>query len=216
MFLQNCVVIQSAELVPIEGSEEFEHPTEYFLGEDALEKLGMFLFFGEESLLASRKNHNIWAHNGGRFDWFPILGKYVEKGTTPSNVVISGNTIKEFRVGNVRFLDTKMFIPTALSKFTEIFDLVAKKGHFPHHFNLPENFGHVGDIPDIDQFDKRIRETVEFREWHAEWRARNARGEKWSFWKELVDYCEGDVLLLRTGFEKFSYEIKELTGLEPA
>lgn len=50
MFLQNCVVIQSAELVPIEGSEEFEHPTEYFLGKDALEKLGMFLFFGEESL----------------------------------------------------------------------------------------------------------------------------------------------------------------------
>ena len=166
-------------------------------------------------VLASRKNH-IWAHNGGRFDWFPILGKYVEKGTTPSNVIISGNTIKEFRVGNVRFLDTKMFIPTALSKFTEIFDLVAKKGHFPHHFNLPENFGHVGDIPNIDQFDKRIRETVEFREWHAEWRARNARGEKWSFWKELVDYCEGDVLLLRTGFEKFSYEIKELTGLQPA
>ena len=87
----------------MDDSEEFEHRTEYFLGENALDKLAQFLFFSEDSLLASRKYHNIWAHNGGRFDWYPILGKYIEKGMTPTNVIISGNTIKEFRVGNAFF-----------------------------------------------------------------------------------------------------------------
>ena len=103
VFKTNCVVMQSAELVPMDDSEEFEHPTEYFLGENALDKLAQFLFFSEDSLLASRKYHNIWAHNGGRFDWYPILGKYLQNGMTPTNVIISGNTIKEFRVGNAFF-----------------------------------------------------------------------------------------------------------------
>lgn len=214
-FKTNCVVIQSADLVPIEGSDEFEHPTEYFLGEDAIDKLAQFLFFGENSLLNSRKNHNIWAHNGGRFDWYPILGSYLKKGIQPSHCIIAGNTFKQICIGNLSFLDTKMFIPTALSKFSEIFDLTTKKGQFPHHFNRPENFNYEGNIPSIDQFDVRVREKPDFLAWYAEWQEKNTQGKKWKFKEEIIAYCEDDVILLRAGFEKFSSEVKELIQLKP-
>ena len=215
-FKTNCIVIQSADLVPDEDSEEeFKHPTEYFIGEDAIEQLAEFLFFGENSLLNSRKHHNIWAHNGGRFDWYPILGSYLKKGIKPSHCIIAGNTFKQICIGNLSFLDSKMFIPTALKKFSEIFDLTTKKGHFPHHFNKPANFGYVGNIPAVEEFDARVRNTPEFLEWYAEWQQKNEDGVEWSFWDELVDYCEDDVILLRAGFEKFSFEIKELIGLKP-
>ena len=80
---------------------------------------------------------DIFAHNGRRSDWHPVLVGEVTRrasGVNP-NLIMSGNTIKQFKVGSICLLDSKMFVPAPLAKFSSMFDLKVKKGWFPHAFN---------------------------------------------------------------------------------
>lgn len=94
-----------------------------------------------------------------------------------------------------------LHLPGSLANLCKSFfpqDSTARKGHFPHLFNTPENASYVGVIPDLKYFDlvfmaKDDRQVREFEEWHA---AQRARGPVWNFKTELLEYCVQDVRML--------------------
>ena len=213
VYTVNVAVLKKYELTHDWTTGVTFRDVHYFLGSDAIVQFCDFLLFGEDSLLNRKVKANVFAHNGGRFDWHPVLGEFTRraKGVNPQ-LIISGNTIKQFRVGSICLLDSKMFVPAPLAKFSSMFDLTVKKGWFPHAFNKESNEEYEGEIPDVGYFDKKIREQEEFKKWHAELREQNY---VWNFWDEILSYCEDDVDVLMFGMEKFSDMVFQLTGVFP-
>ncbi len=98
---------------------------------------------------------------------------------------------------NIRFLDSCMFLPMALSELPRCFDLQElKKGYFPHFFNKVENYGKVFDsLPPAEDYgitsmneDKKQR----FLEWY-----KKHKNQTFDFEKEMTSYCRSDVDILR-------------------
>lgn len=214
VFVTNLAIIKKYEedvvtMIPLET----ERVTHIFKGDDAITQLGDFLFFGSDSLVARKVKANVFAHNGGRFDWHPILADFVKrcKNLTPK-LIISGSTIKQMRVGSVTLLDSRMFISAPLVNFSKMFDVKVKKGWFPHEFNRKENEEYEGPIPDVKYFDVKLQKKKEFKDWHAKLRR---EGYVWNFWDEIISYCDDDVDLLMFGMEKFSTLVFDLTGCFP-
>ena len=100
-FEVSCAVIMSSTLAHNEETDEFFYPSWCFLGEEALQELCNFLFYDEDSLLERKREIRVWAHNGGPFDWYPILGEFCKRVSSYSpNVIMSGSTIKQIKIGS--------------------------------------------------------------------------------------------------------------------
>lgn len=83
-------------------------------------------------------------------------------------------------------------------------DVGMEKGHFPHLFNKPENFGYSGPLPSLESFDftfsaKSKKDLDEAISW---WNERREEGE-WSFEQEIIKYCKNDVDMLAEIMKKF-------------
>ena len=85
-----------------------------------------------------------------------------------------------------------------LSAFPKTFGLIElKKGHFPHLFNVPDNQEYVGPIPAKHFYmpeSMSVSGRAEFEKWYAEQVEKNVELD---FQKELIEYCESDVQLLK-------------------
>lgn len=217
VFKVNVAVIQQydPDYTDIDDDELGADPLTYiFTGDSALKDLNKFFFFGESSLLNQKIKANIWSHNGGRFDIHFILAELVEHskmGAKPK-VISAGKTIKMFSIGTLKFLDSKMFLPMALSQFSKTFSVPVKKGWFPHKFNVKENEEYEGPIPDKTYFEEKLQNNEEFKKWHAKLRSEEY---VWNFLEEITAYCVDDVQLLMMGMEKFSRLVYDLTGVFP-
>lgn len=217
VFVVNAAVIKKYEedlIDPFQPDLGTERVTHVFKGENCSQELADFLFFSPNSLLQRKVHANIWSHNGGRFDIHFILEQLVKKSKLMAKpkLICSGKTIKMFSLGTLKFLDSKMFLPMPLAHFSKTFNVPVKKGWFPHDFNRKENESYKGEIPDVSYFDKKVRESEEFKAWHARLRQQNY---VWNFWTEIIDYCNDDVDLLMFGLEKFSKLVYDLTGVFP-
>jgi hypothetical protein len=100
------------------------------------------------------QNSTVIAHNGGGYDFKFILKWCISKGLTPDCYVRQGSriTYMGFRKFHLRFVDSYNFFQERLSKLSKTYDIDTIKGHFPHHFNTPENQDYVGCIPCEDMF----------------------------------------------------------------
>jgi len=103
-----------------------------------------------------------------------------------------------------------------LSAFPKTFGLTElKKGYFPHKFNLPEHQTYVGIVPALDYY---MPETMSpegkqaLEKWLQEQRDKEV---VFDFQKELVEYCESDVRLLKQGCLTFKRLFESLTGFNP-
>ena len=91
-----------------------------------------------------------------------------------------------------------------------------KKGYFPHKFNTEENQDYEGSIPELkyyetDSMNKRKKEAVE--KWHAE---EVIKGEtSWNFKKELLEYCQTDVKLIKEGCLIFARDFEKECSFNP-
>ena len=80
-----------------------------------------------------RKTEWFIAHFGSGFDFLPILEWLYKQHKYIPKILLRGNKVVSMRVGNKRFIDSYLFIPIPLSKFTSTFNLKElKKGYFPH------------------------------------------------------------------------------------
>jgi len=56
----------------------------------------------------------------------------------------SGITYMSFKKKNITFIDSLHFFLEPLKGLSKTYDIDTIKGHFPHHFNRPENQDYVG------------------------------------------------------------------------
>jgi hypothetical protein len=93
-------------------------------------------------------------HNGSGYDFKFILKWCLKRGMTPDSYIRQGSHIMYmgFRKFNLRFVDSCNFFLEPLRKLSKTYDIDTIKGHFPHHFNTPENQDYIGCIPCEDMF----------------------------------------------------------------
>ena len=102
-----------------------------YLGYDCINKFCGDVFSGAERV---RKTEWFIAHFGSGFDFLPILEWLYRQQNYIPNVLLRGNKVVSMRVGNKRFIDSYLFIPIPLSKFTSTFNLKEQQRDIFHIF----------------------------------------------------------------------------------
>ncbi len=163
---------------------------------------------------AEFKDFTVIAHNGQGYDFHFILRWALRRGITPKNVIMTGQKIKQMKIGRVRFIDSLSFLTMPLSSFPKTFGLEeAAKGYFPHLFNTRANQNYVGGLPDPEMYmaDSMVTKArVKFLEWWGE-----HRDDQFDFRSEILRYCSSDVDILRRGCIQFRDLFLETTGVDP-
>ena len=95
-----------------------------------------------------RKPEWFIAHFGSGFDFLPILDWLYQQQQFIPKIILRGNRVISLKVGNKRFIDSYLFIPIPLRKFSATFEIEeVKKGYFPH-FLTCEQTVHLDDDDD--------------------------------------------------------------------
>ena len=155
-------------------------------------------------------------HNLKGFDGVFMLNALYKDGRGVESQFCMGAKVLSFTSGPLTFKDSLCFLPFPLSAFPATFDLEKeelKKGYFPHAFNTPEHQKYKGSIPDVSYYDPdgmKAKEKEEFETWYAE-----QQGVVFDFEKELLEYCESDVALLKAGCEAFVAQFKQEADFNP-
>ena len=128
----------------------------------------------------------------------------------------NGCKLLEVKHDRIRFIDSLSFFQMPLSAFPKTFGLTElKNGYFPHKFNIPEHQTYVGIVPALDYY---MPETMSaegkqaLEKWHQEQREKEV---VFDFQKELVEYCESDVRLLKQGCLTFKRLFEAQAGFNP-
>ena len=158
----------------------------------------------------------VYFHNFRGFDGVFIIKQLYDMNLKVSKVLMTGQKILYFECGQLKFKDSMSFLNMPLENFTKTFGLTElKKGYFPHKFNREENQDYEGDIPELKFYETvcmktKKKEAVE--KWHAE---EVLKGEEWNFKKELLEYCQSDVKLLKEGCLIFAGDFEKECGFNP-
>ena len=101
-------------------------------------------------------------------------------------------------------------------RFSSTFNLTElKKGFFPHLFNTPDHQQYVVRIPDLEFYDPEgmvEKKKQKLARWHSEQVRRNV---VFDFHREMVEYCQSDVALLKAGCQAFQQEFERQAGFNP-
>ena len=143
------------------------------------------------------RNVTVLAHNFSGYDSYFVVEEYHRQHRV-LNQIRNGAKLLQLTFDNINFIDSLSFFKMPLSAFPKTFGLTElKKGYFPHLFSTPENQDYVGPIPDNEFYmcqSMTVNGRKDFEEWHDKQRAENA---VFDFQKELLEYCESDVKLLK-------------------
>ena len=158
----------------------------------------------------------VFAHNFGRYDGRFILQDFFASELESSSVIMTGNKILRFDVGNVRFQDSLNIFLCALRDlpFTYKFDQRVKKGEFPFLFNTTENQDYVGAWPGLEFYGyehKKPAEQVELKRFHDSVKDRN----DFNLQQEMTDYCFADTEVLHIALQEFCSRFKSTVGFNP-
>ena len=155
-------------------------------------------------------------HNLKGFDGTFLINELYKQQRPVEDQLTIGAKVLAFTSGPLSFKDSLCFLPMPLTAFTSTFNLTElKKGFFPHIFNTPEHQEYVGPIPTIDYYDPEGMHKAKKHElelWHATQVQNNV---VFDFAKELEEYCQSDVALLKGGCEAFSREFESHAGFNP-
>ena len=152
-------------------------------------------------------------HNLKGFDGVFILKTLYHHHWSVTNQFSMGAKVLSFKCGPITFKDSLCFLSFPLSAFPDTFKITeTKKGYFPHAFNTPQNQGYVGSIPDKQYYDPdgmKSQEKTEFEEWYR------VQTGTFDFKKELLQYCQSDVALLKAGCEEFVARFSQEAQFNP-
>ena len=146
-------------------------------------------------------------HNLKGFDGVFILKTLYNHGWCVTDQFSMGAKVLSFKTGPITFKDSLCFLPFPLSAFPSTFGIKElKKGYFPHMFNTPDHQKHVGSIPPKHYYDPegmKPKDKAAFETWYA------AQTDQFDFRKELLEYCQSDVELLKKGCEAFTEQFSK-------
>ena len=155
------------------------------------------------------------AHNFQGYDGYFVVDEYHRQHRIVGQIR-NGAKLLQVTFDNIRFIDSFSFFQMPLSAFPKTFGLTElKKGYFPHLFNTPENQAYVGPIPDKRYYmpeSMSVGGRKDFEKWHDEQMVKNA---VFDFEKELIEYCESDVKLLKEGCLTFKCLFEKQAKFNP-
>lgn len=162
----------------------------------------------------------IFAHNGGNYDNRFILQNYFERDVNVDLTIANGRIykIKCFK-NNLNFLDSYMHLAEPLSKMPETWGLKGgmKKGDYPHKFNTMENMDYCGPLPPLTWWNLQMKSRSsrdEIVKWHKS-KTTTETDFVWDNLKELREYCEMDVEILRQGLLSYRNLYLEICNVDP-
>ncbi len=172
--------------------------------------------FCEWLISKKHKNMTAIAHNMRSYDGMFILN-YLTKRNIKYKPIYSGGTK---RMGiyildkyDIRIIDSLNFIAKRLNQLPAIFGLETYKGDYPYKFNNPENWNHIGDIPDKKYFNEEKIKEDDFKVWYAKYKSpTNPDGKIYNHKEEIIDYCKKDVKILKDAMIEFNKLFLEQTG----
>lgn len=157
----------------------------------------------------------VLAHNFQGYDGYFVVDEY-HKQRRILEQIRNGAKLLQLSFDKINFIDSLSFFQMPLSAFPKTFGLTElKKGYFPHLFNIPANQEYVGPIPEKHFYMPETMSTScrkEFEKWHADQKGNNV---VFDFKKELVEYCESDVKLLKGGCLTFKRLFEEQSKFNP-
>ena len=152
-------------------------------------------------------------HNLKGFDGVFILNTLYKHGWSVTDQFCMGAKVLSFKTGPITFKDSLCFLPFPLSAFPSTFDIKElKKGYFPHAFNTPDHQNYVGSIPPkhcYDPDEMKPKDKEKFETWYE------AQTGQFDFRKELLEYCQSDVELLKKGCEAFVEKFSQEAHFNP-
>ena len=174
-----------------------------------------FLEWLDTLTLNDTRQVNVLAHNFQGYDGYFVVHQYHSDNRIVEQLR-NGCKLLEVKHDRIRFIDSLSFFQMPLSAFPKTFGLTElKKGYFPHKFNIPEHQTYVGIVPALDYY---MPETMSaegkqaLEKWHQEQREKEV---VFDFQKELVEYCESDVRLLKQGCLTFKRLFEAQAGFNP-
>ena len=152
-------------------------------------------------------------HNLKGFDGVFILKTLYNHGWCVTNQFSMGAKVLSFKTGPITFKDSLCFLPFPLSAFPSTFGIKEiKKGYFPHMFNTPDHQNYAGSIPPKQYYDPdgmKEKDKAAFDTWYV------AQTGLFDFRKELLEYCQSDVELLKKGCEAFVEKFSQEAHFNP-
>ena len=174
-----------------------------------------FLEWLDTLTLNDTRQVNVLAHNFQGYDGYFVVHQYHSDNRIVEQLW-NGCKLLEVKHDRIRFIDSLSFFQMPLSTFPKTFGLTElKKGYFPHKFNIPEHQNYVSIVPALDYY---MPETMSpegkqaLEKWHQEQREKEV---VFDFQKELVEYCESDVRLLKQGCLTFKRLFEAQAGFNP-
>ena len=174
-----------------------------------------FLEWLDTLTLNDTRQVNVLAHNFQGYDGYFVVHQYHSDNRIVEQLR-NGCKLLEVKHDRIRFIDSLSFFQMPLSAFPKTFGLTElKKGYFPHKSNIPEHQTYVGIVPALDYY---MPETMSpegkqaLEKWHQEQREKEV---VFDFHKELVEYCESDVRLLKQGCLTFKRLFEAQAGFNP-
>jgi len=155
------------------------------------------------------------AHNFSGYDSYFVVEEYHRQHRV-LNQIRNGAKLLQLTFDNTNFIDSLSFFQMPLSAFPKTFELTElKKGSFLHLFNTPENQDYMGPIPEKEFYmpeSMSVNGRKDFKKWHDKERAENV---VFDFQRELLEYCESDVKLLKEGWLTFKRLFEKETKFDP-
>ena len=161
--------------------------------------------------LANDKNLNgytFYAHNLGRFDSVFLIkacifmDDIVIKPKWKENKILSITIYNKKNKCKFKILDSIQMLNSSLDILCKSFDIIHKKGIFPHNFINKDNLNYIGDTPDFYYFKNMPIETYN-----------KMKSSNWNLKDECLKYLESDVLGLLEVMVKFNEKIFNLYSL---
>ncbi|KAK7590294.1 hypothetical protein V9T40_001907 [Parthenolecanium corni] len=169
--------------------------------------------------LVDRKHQNYTAiaHYARGYDAHFIL-QYLVVNTLRPHTIYNGTKLMllEIKTLGLKIIDSHNFVAAPLSAFPKTFSLNEfKKGYFPHLFNTEVNENYVGSIPAKQYYcydTMKEGDRNKFIEWHNK---KVEEGYVFEMEKEIVEYCNSDVDILRRGCLDFRKQFLECENIDP-
>ena len=193
-----------------------------FFGTNCIKKFGDYIYND-----LARKGQEIgaqiyiFAHNAKGYDNHFILNDLYQRNFEETRVIMCGNKILKASVGNVKFLDSLLMFQQPLASLPKAFgfeDLV-QKGYFPHNFHTADKINYCGPLPSKEYFGiefMKSKQLKDFSKWYNEENQRLLDNNlKYDLKKELIKYCENDVLILLNCIQVFRKIYKDVTEIDP-
>ncbi len=167
-------------------------------------------------------SNSIFISHGGKIFDHMFLLEYAHKKSLLFDVILNGCQILQMKYFplNIVFRDNLLFVGTALSELPKMFDLTKEFGQidktfFPYLVPFQPNTDAHIPLPEKSKFcynTMKADRREAFDKWYEDFKVSE---KPFYYAKNLIEYCERDVEILRLSCNKFRKIMLKLSSIDP-